>query len=193
MSRPLLPLAIIVIDAILVVLAGLVGGAMMLSDGAWWRVVTSLAAAIVFPTLLFVLHWLRLLTDIPAMFAADARLGRLADLLGYLSNVFVHALVLGWLALAFCWIAAGQATIPALLWGFAIVSGPLLVVVLRPLGYPMLAWSCLVAQLAWPLLWASAHYHLLSTEQALLGIGVLLLVSPLIGFSRRWQRLTAPD
>jgi hypothetical protein len=188
-----MPLAIAVGDFLLVVLAGLLGGAGMLWDGEWWRVITSLGAAIVFPVVLFIFHWLRLLTDIPAMFAADARMDWLADLFGYVSDVFVHALILGWLGLVFWWIGSERPTTPALLWGFAVVSGPLLSVIFRPLGYPMLAWACVVAQLAWPLAWACAHYRLLAADEVLIGMGALALISPLIGFSCRWQRFSAPD
>ena len=189
----LLPLAIGVVDALLVILAGFIGGAGMLWDGEWQRVASGLGAAIIFPMVLFVFHWLRLLIDIPAMFAKDAHMDLFADLLGYVSDVFVHALILGWLALVFWWISAERPTTYALLWGFAVVSGPLLWVVFRPLGYPMLAWACVVAQLAWPLAWACVHYDLLTTDEVLMGIGVIALFSPLIGFSRRWKRFVAPD
>ena len=192
-SRQLMPLAIAGLDALLMICAGLIGGVGMLWDGEWWCVASSLGAAIVFPSVLFILHWLRLLTDIPAMFAADARLPLLADLFGYVSDLFIHALVLGWLAWVFWWVAAERPTTAALLWGFAVVSGPLLTVVFRPLGYPMLAWACIVAQLAWPLAWACAHYRLLTSDETLMAIGTLVFVSPLIGLSRRWQRFTAPD
>lgn len=192
-SSQLLPLAIAVVDALIVLVAGVIGGAGMLWNGEWQRVASSLGAAIIFPTVLFVFHWLRLFIDIPAMFAQDAHMDLLADLLGYVSDVFVHALILGWLALVFWWIGAEQPTTSSLLWGFAIVAGPLLGVVFRPLGYPMLAWACVVAQLAWPLAWSCTRFRILAADEVLVGIGALVLLSPLIGFSRRWQRFSAPD
>jgi len=175
----LLPLAIAVADALIVLVAGVIGGAGMLWNGEWHRVASSLGAAIIFPLILFVFHWLRLLIDIPEMFARDAHMGLLADLLGYVSDVFVHALILGWLALVFWWIGAEGPAVYALLWGFAIVSGPLLSVVFRPLGYPMLAWACIVAQLAWPLAWSCTRFRILAAEEVLIGIGALVLLSPL--------------
>ena len=193
MSSPLLPLLALVVNALLVVVAGFAGGIGLLLAGEWGIVALGVAAAVVFPLALVALHWLRWLIDIPAMLASDARQHWLAALLAYVAGVFVSALVLGWPALAFWWIAGAAPAWAALAWGYALVAGPLLLVIVRPFGYPFMVLLAFLAQLAYPLAWGLLHLAGVAPENIVAGIGVLALVCPLIEFSRRWQETTAPD
>lgn len=193
MKNPALLLLALIVDVLLVAAAGLAGAVGLLLAGGGWMVLVSLCAAIAYPTALVMLHWLRWLTDIPAMLASQARWHFLAVAFAYLSGLIVHALVLGWVALAVWWIAPGTPGWAALAWGYAVVSGPLLLVVLRPFSYPQFLLLVFTAQILYPLAWGALHYANFSVEQVLAAIGVIALSGPLIQFSRRWQALTAPD
>jgi hypothetical protein len=187
------PLLLLLLNAVLILGAGLAGLVGMVADGRWLLVAGSLLAALAYPAVLLALHWLRWLIDIPAMFAADARHQLLASLLVYLSDMFVHCLVLGWTALVFWWIVDGRPAVSALAWGYALSAGPLLAVLLRPSGYPLLVLAFGVAQAAFVIGWILLRFELASTEQVLAGLALLTLLAPLIQFSRRWQNATRPD
>jgi hypothetical protein len=193
MERHTFPLLVVILDSALVAVAGAAGFAGMLLAGEWAVVGGSVLAAVLYPTTLLTLHWLTWLIGIPAVLAADGGHRLLTALLGYLSGLFVAVLVLGWVALVLWWIAADRPTWAALAWGYAVVTAPLMVVVLRPFGYPLLLLLFFMAQFAFAAAWALLHFRLAGPVEALGAIGVLALVSPLVQFSRRWQRHTAPD
>lgn len=193
MKNPALPLLALIVNALFIAAAGLAGAVGLLLAGGGWMVIASVCAAIACPAAFVALHWLRWLTDIPAMLAGQARWHLLALAFAYLSGLVVHALVLGWVALAVWWIAPGTPGWAALAWGYAVVSGPLLLIVLRPFSYPLLLLLVFVAQVLYPLAWGALHYANFSAEQVLVAIGLIALIGPLVQFSRRWQVLTAPD
>ena len=190
--RPALPLLALILNALLIAAAGVAGAVGMLLAGGGTIVIVSLCAAIACPATLAMLHWLRWLTDIPAMLARQARWHFFAIVFAYLSGLIVHALVLGWVALAVWWIAPTPGW-AALAWGYAVVAAPLLLIVLRPFSYPLFLLLMLVAQALYPLAWGAMHLAHLSTEHVLAAIGLIALIGPLLQFSRRWQALTAPD
>jgi len=193
MKNPALLLLALILDALLVAAAGVAGAIGLLLAGGGWIVLVSLCAAIACPATLVMLHWLRWLTDIPAMLASQARWHLIAVVLAYLSGLIVHVLVLGWVALALWWIASATPGWAALAWGYAVVSGPLLLVVLRPFSYPQFLLLVFTAQIVYPLAWGALHYAHFSGQQVLAAIGLIALTGPLVQFSRRWQVLTAPD
>lgn len=193
MERHTFPLLVLILNLVLVAVAGLAGLAGMLLAGEWGIVGISMVAAVLYPGALLMLHWLTWLIAIPAVLAADGGHRLLTALLVYLGGLFVHCLVLGWVALAVWWLAAERPTWAALAWGYAVVTAPLMVVVLRPFGYPLLLMLFFLAQVAYAAAWTLLHYRLAAPEAVLGAIGVLALLSPLIEFSRRWQRHTAPD
>jgi hypothetical protein len=193
MERHTFPLLVLILNSVLVAAMGLAGLAGMLFAGEWGTVGASLLAVVLFPGALFALHWLRWLIDIPAVFAAEAGHRLLTALLVYLAGLFVHCLVLGWVVLAVWWIAADRPSWAALAWGYAVVTGPLMVVVLRPFGYPLLLMLFFLAQLTYPVAWALLHFQLAAPAEVLAGIGLVALATPVIQFSRRWQAHTAPD
>ena len=86
MSSPLLPLLALVVNALLVVVAGFAGGIGLLLAGEWGLVALGVAAAAVFPVALVTLHRLRWLIDIRAMLASDDRHHWLAALLAYVTG-----------------------------------------------------------------------------------------------------------
>ena len=183
----------LILNVLLVAAAGLAGAVGLLLAGGGWVVLSSACAAIAFPLTFVTLHWLRWLTDIPAMLASQARWHFPAAVFAYLSGLIVHALVLGWVAVAVWWIAPGTPGWAALAWGYAVVSGPLLLIVLRPFSYPQLLLPVFTAQMLYPLAWGALHYANFAAEQVVAAIGLIALAGPLIQFSRRWQALTAPD
>jgi hypothetical protein len=193
MERHTFPLLVLILNSVLVAAMGLAGLTGLLFAGEWVIVGASTLAVVLFPGALFTLHWLRWLIDIPAVFAADAGHRLLTVVLVYLSGLFVHILVLGWVALAVWWITADRPTWAALAWGYAVVTGPLMFVVLRPFGYPLLLMLFFLAQLTYPAAWALLHFRLAAPEEVLGGIGLIALATPVIQFSRRWQVHTAPD
>jgi hypothetical protein len=193
MERHTFPLLVVLLNTALVIAAGVAGSIGMLLAGQWAVVGASLVAAILYPAGLLTLHWLTWLIGIPAVLADDAGHRWLAMLLAYLLGLFVSGLVLGWVALAVWWIAADRATWAALAWGYAVVTAPLIVVVLRPFGYPLLLMLFFLAQAAYAGAWALLHFRLAAPDEALAVIGALALVAPLVQFSRRWQRHTTPD
>ena len=193
MERHTVPLLVLILNSVLVITAGVAGLTGMLFAGEWGIVGASVLAAVLFPATFLTLHWLTWLIGIPAILAADGGHRLLTRLLVYLSGLFVHCLVLGWVALAVWWIAAERPSWAALAWGYAVVTAPLTFVVLRPFGYPLLLLLFFLAQLTYAAAWALLHLRLAATEEVLGAIGVLALVAPLIEFSRRWQRHTAPD
>jgi hypothetical protein len=193
MERHAFPLLVLLLNSALIVAAGLAGLVGMLLAGEWGIVGASVLAAILYPTALLTLHWLTWLIGIPAVLAADGGHRRLAALLDYLCGLFVTGLVLGWSALAVWWIAADRPTWAALGWGYAVVTAPLVAVVLRPFGYPLLLMLFFLAQAVYAAAWALLHYRLAAPDEVLAAIGVLGLLAPLVQFSRRWQRHTAPD
>lgn len=193
MERHTFPLLVLMLNSALVVMAGLAGFIGMLLAGEWGVVGASAVVAVLYPATLLTLHWLTWLISIPAVLAEDGGHRLLTGLLVYLCGLFVTCLVLGWVALALWWIAAGRPTWAALAWGYAVVTAPLIVVVLRPFGYPLLLMLFFLAQITYAAAWALLHYRLAALDEMLGAIAVLALVSPLIQFSRRWQRHTAPD
>jgi len=193
MNSRLLPLKILILNICLIVVAGLAGLAGMLLDGEWQIPAISIVAALLLPSILVTLHWLRLLLDIPAMLASDARFNLLTRLLAYLSGVFTFALCLGWLALAIWWIAAHHPGWAGLAWGYAIVAAPLLMVLLSPAGYPLLVLAVMVSQILYPFAWLILRFAWLSPQQVVYSVALLALLLPLIQFWRRWQLLARPD
>lgn len=193
MERHTFPLLVLMLNSALAVAAGLAGFIGMLLAGEWAVVGVSVVAAVLYPGAFFALHWLTWLIGIPAVLAEDGGHRRLIAVLVYLWGLLVHALVLGWAALAVWWIAADRPTWAALAWGYAVVTAPLIVVVLRPFGYPLLLMLFFLVQMAYAVAWTLLHYRLAAPDEVLGAIAVLALVSPLIQFSRRWQRHTAPD
>lgn len=192
MERHAFPLLVVLLNSALVLVAGLAGLAGMLLAGEWDTVGAGILAAALYPGALFTLHWLTLLFGVPAVLAEDGGYRLLTTLLVYLGGLLVHCLVLGWVALVIWWIA-DRPTWAALAWGYAVVTGPLMVVVLRPFGYPLLLMLFFLAQVTYVGAWASLHFQLATPAGALGAIAVLALVAPAIQFSRRWRRLIAPD
>jgi hypothetical protein len=187
------PLLLLLLNVLLIAGAGLYGLVGMLMEGRWWVMATSLVAALGFPVALVTLHWLRWLIDIPALFAADARLRLLTALLVYLSGLFIHVLVLGWTAFTLWWVVVGHPSLAALAWGYAVTTGPLLLVILRPFSYPLMLWLYLLAQILFVIGWTLLHLGLATAMEVLSGIALAAVVSPLVQFSRRWQERTQPD
>lgn len=193
MTSPLLPLLALIVNVLIAAVAGICGGIGLLLAGEWRILVISIAAAVVYPATLVTLHWLRWLIDIPAMLASQARYQFLASILFYFSGLFINVLVLGWVALALWWVAPATPAWAALAWGYALVAGPLLLVIVQPFGYPLLVLLAFIAQASYPLAWGLLRLAGVAPEQVVAGIAVLALVCPLIQFSRRWQVMTAPD
>lgn len=193
MDSHLRPLAAVILNGLLIAAAGLFGIVGLLVAGEWRIVGTSLAAVIAFPFVLLTLHWLRWLLDIPAALCADIGYRLLAGLLAYLADLFVSAMVIGWVAAAVFLVAADNPGWSALVWGYAIVAGPLLFLFMRPGGYPMMVWLYFVAQIAYPVAWGLLRLGLLSLDAVFIALALLAALAPLIEFSRRWRRHTAPD
>ena len=187
------PIALIIINLCFVGLAGMAGAAGLLLAGEWQAVLLGLAAGMAIPFGLPLLHWLRWLFDIPAMFAHDARWHRLAAIFAYLADLFVCLLMLGWLAAVVHWIAPIDPAWAALCWGHALAAGPLLLIVLLPAGYPLLMLLVAVIQIAWPLAWAAHRLAGIPIDSLLDAIGLLILLLPLVEFLPRWRAWTRPD
>lgn len=187
------PLLLLLGNLLLVAVAGLCGGIGLLLAGEWAAVTVGLAAGVLYPLVLLLLHWLRWLIDIPAMFASQARWRLTAAVLDYLSGVYVSILVLGWLSGIVWSILALHPPWAALCWGYALVAGPLLLVILSPAGYPFLMLLVMVAQALYPLAWILFCLAGAPIEYLLQAIAVVALLLPLVEFSVRWQLLTRPD
>lgn len=187
------PLLLLLGNLLLVAVSGLAGGIGLLLAGEWKAVIVGLAAGLAYPVALLLLHWLRWLIDIPAMFASQARWHLTAAILNYLSDLFVSLLVLSWLMCIAWGILALNPPWAALCWGYALVAGPLLLVILSPAGYPLLMLLVMVAQGLYPLAWILFRLADVPVEYLLQAIAVLALLLPLVEFSSRWQSATRPD
>jgi hypothetical protein len=185
-------LLLLVLNLLLVAVSAICGGLALVFSGQWLEVFVGLAAGLAYPAVLMTLHWLKWLIDIPAMLASDARWRLASAVLTYLSGLFASALVLGWLALVTWGVLGATPAWAALAWGYALVGGPLLLVLLRPAGYPLLVLLGLAAQCLYPIAWAMFHLAGLGMGEILRAIAVVTAVLPLVQFWPRWQSATRP-
>lgn len=193
-KHPLLPLKFLLADLLLVSVAAVTGITGLALHEEWLLLLGGFVAVLAFPIALACVHWLRWLIDIPALLLGQSGWRLLMTCLHYIADVFVSLLIFGWLALVLLTVAGGLLSeheeIPgwvSLTWGFAITSGPLTLMLLRPSGYPLLFLLCLLGQLAYPIGWGLIQWDI-DWLNLMLGVLLLALIAPLLGYLPAYRR-----